>query len=97
MFEIIWSQRAENEYLDTLNFWISHNNSSDYSEKIIIDVENKENKISKNPSIGIPMEYRNARKIQILKHFSLIYLVEENKIKILSFWDNRRNPDDLKV
>jgi plasmid stabilization system protein ParE len=97
MFEIIWSERAENEYFHTLDFWISHNKSSKYSEKIIIDVEKKEHKISQNPNIGTPIKYRNARRIQILKYFSLIYKIEGNTIEILSFWDNRRNPDTLEV
>lgn len=97
MFEIVWSEKAESEYLNTLQYWISHNKSSDYSEKIIIDVEEQENIISENPNIGKLMSYRNVRKIKVLKHFSLIYKTEESKIEILSFWDNRRSPENLKL
>jgi len=59
------------------------------------DVEKKENKISENPNIGKPMKYGNVKKIQVLAYFSIIYKIEKHRIEILSFWDNRRNPDDL--
>ncbi|MGC4129550.1 MAG: type II toxin-antitoxin system RelE/ParE family toxin [Bergeyella sp.] len=97
MYKIIWSERAENEYYDTLIYWNYHNRSATYSEKLIAEVEEKETLISANPLLGKPHQYKNVRSIKILKHFSLIYQIIENEIFIVSFWDNRRNPEDLKL
>ena len=40
-------------------------------------------------------DYEDVRSVLVFYNYSMFYRVEENIIRILSFWDNRRNPDSL--
>lgn len=39
MLEIVWSEKAEKVYLETLEFWLKNNQSDEYSLKIISEIE----------------------------------------------------------
>ncbi len=52
MFQIKWTSEAEKRYLETLEFWIEHNQSSSYSVKIMNEVAFQEKLLSENPYIG---------------------------------------------
>ncbi|WP_172919645.1 type II toxin-antitoxin system RelE/ParE family toxin [Capnocytophaga canis] len=101
MRSIKWSYVAEQEYVDVLQFWISHNSSNTYSQKIMKAVEEAEDMLMKNPFIAEEKEDHKDgnvlryRKLIILQNFSLIYIVRD-MIEIVSFWDNRQNPKQLK-
>ena len=97
MFAIIWSAKAAHEYLGTLEFWVQHNKSATYSTKLMNAVDKTVTRLSQNPKIGSPTIFEGIYKIQVLRNFSLIYSFKESTIHIISFWDNRRNPDDLKL
>lgn len=97
MFRVEWSNRASKEFLDTLEYWKSHNLSSEYSEKIRQAVSENVDTIKVTPYIGKKLEKTSVRKINFLSYFSLVYSVGEGTIKIVSFWDGRRCPDDLKI
>lgn len=60
-------------------------------------MEKKEKHILQNPHSGIPTNFYQTYKIQVLKYFSIYYQVFGNEIEIVAFWDNRRNPDYLEL
>ena len=97
MLKINWSKRAQKEFNDTIIYWIERNKSDSYSKKLIKEVEKKQDFLLINPHSGTPVNYKSVFKIQVLKHFSLIFDLKDDEIKILSFWDNRRNPDNLEI
>jgi plasmid stabilization system protein ParE len=97
MFQIIWAKEAENDYIETIYFWIEHNKSEQYSKKLIAEVEKAEKKLSEFPFSGSNTDFNNVYKISILKKFSIYYRVKSGIIEIVAFWDNRRNPEDLEV
>ena len=97
MYQIIRSEKADLQYRKTLVFWNEHTGSSTYSEKIILEVEKREALISSNPLVGRIHNYRNVRRINFHKYFSLIYQIIEDQIYIIAFWDGRRNPKELKI
>ena len=74
--QIIWAPKAELEYLSTLDFWIEHNKSSTYSQKIITEVEAAEKRIIQFP-FSNPVVYQTSqkeiRRVIILYNFSLFY------------------------
>ena len=41
--------------------------------------------------------YENIRRALVFFNYSIFYLIEKNTITILSFWDNRRNPEELEL
>ncbi|MBV7440156.1 type II toxin-antitoxin system RelE/ParE family toxin [Weeksellaceae bacterium TAE3-ERU29] len=97
MLRVEWSNRALKEFLDTLEYWKSHNLSSQYSEKIRQAVSENIKAVQITPYIGKKIANKSIRKINFLSDFSLVYSVDESSIKIISFWDGRRCPNDLKI
>ncbi|CEN36719.1 type II toxin-antitoxin system RelE/ParE family toxin [Capnocytophaga cynodegmi] len=102
MWDVRWSFEAESQYIDILSFWIEHNFSNTYSQKIMKAVEEAEETLSQNPYIAEEKEdckngiYFKYRKIVILRNFSLIYIVRE-AVEIVAFWDNRQDPQKLEI
>ena len=41
MLKIEWTEKAKEQYHNTLQFWINHNQSNEYSLKIVDEVEKK--------------------------------------------------------
>lgn len=92
MKKIEWTINAKNEFNHTYNFWIEHNKSNLYSEKLLNETLKKVNLIAKNPKIGEENKRNETRRVLVLEIFSVIYKEEKSKIKVLSFFDNRRKP-----
>lgn len=92
---VTWSQRAKNELDDTCNFWINKNKSNTYSDKLLDETLRKINLIIENPKIGIESKKSNLRRVLVLENFSLTYRASKSHIQIVSFFDNRRNPNSL--
>ncbi len=97
MFQIIWSDEAEVDYIETLNYWIENNQSDKYALKLMEEVEKKEDLISENPFTGTPSEIENVKSVLVDRNFSIYYKINDDTIEILSFWDNRRNPENLEL
>ncbi|KEY18865.1 type II toxin-antitoxin system RelE/ParE family toxin [Kaistella antarctica] len=98
MLSIKWTEHAKRENADILKFWIKHNQSNVYSKKISKETTKKLSLLKKNILMGEELEeFDTVRRILILENFSLFYTIEGNIIKILSFWDNRRNPENLEI
>ncbi|GJH41191.1 hypothetical protein RCZ04_17410 [Capnocytophaga sp. HP1101] len=96
--QVVWAPRAELEYLSTLDFWIEHNKSSAYSQKIIAEVEATEIRIMQFPysnPIAYQTPQKEIRRAIVLLNFSLFYEVFHDKIEIVFFFDNRDNPEKL--
>jgi plasmid stabilization system protein ParE len=95
--KIIWSPKAISEYAGIIDFLMMV-----WNIDIILDFESLVNQniliISKNPD-SYPIIEDNVRRVVIHKNVSIYYefIVEQNTIKILSIFDNRQNPDRLKL
>lgn len=50
--KIIWSERAEQELRSILNYYVERNGNSIYSLKLLQEVENLTNLLSKNKYLG---------------------------------------------
>ena len=98
MLKIKWTLQADEKYLETLQFWIDYNKSTNYSEKIIDEIEYKESILVNNTFMGSIVEHtgKKVRRVLILNNYSLFYRINENEIEIISFWGNKMNPEDLK-
>ncbi len=101
MYEIVWTSRAILSVKNVIQFYTEIHENSKYIDKILDEIEVKENLISSMPFAGIevtdfPMS--NLRKINVLGHFSLIYRIIDNcSIDIIYFWDNRKDPKKLET
>lgn len=97
MFEIIWSQTAQKELNKSLIYWEERNKWDASSQKIFDGVNHIQDLLLKNSDSGFLINYKPICKIQKLNFFSLIYQVEGMKVKIIAFWDNRINPENLNI
>ncbi len=91
--EIIWSSRAKQELKDTLEFFAERNGNSDYSLKILFEVEDITTTLSKSEFIGRLTSNKITRVIP-MKVYLIFYEINNDVIEIVSFWDNRQNPKE---
>jgi len=94
--EIVWSELAKNELANILEFYIENNGSANYSLKLLNELEDLMKTLSQNEFIGRLTQNKFTRAIS-MKYYSIFYEVNENRIEIISFWDNRQNPSKSKV
>ena len=100
--KVTWSAIAKIQYYDTLIFWNEHNQSNEYSKRIRAKIKETFSKLSSYPKTGKERsEDKEVWQIIVLSHFSLFYRIYEVKedlteIVIVTFWDNRNDPNKLK-
>ena len=94
--EIIWSDLAKLEFSNVLEFYFYRNGNSDYSLKLVDEVEDLLDTLSQSEFIGRLTSNKITRVIP-MKAYLIFYEINANKIEILSFWDNRQNPENRKI
>lgn len=89
--EIIWTLQAQDSFFKNYefvqNYW-GLNVASDFEFQTLRSIEI----IKKNPQIGVYSEDFRCNVLVIVKQISLLYEIENNKIILLNFWDNRQKP-----
>ena len=93
-YTVVWSAEAEATYADVLAFLEEH-----WSEKQVFRfIERSEEVISlvaKNPMMYPHSKTRNIHRAVVSKQISLYYYVTGKVVILLSFEDNRQNPDKV--
>ena len=97
MKNVSWSLKASKELNEVYDYWTLHNKSNVYSEKILDETFRMINLLRSQSYIGEESKIKKIRKVLILESFSLFYKLMNDEIKILSLFDNRRNPSNLKI
>jgi len=97
MFQVEWTKNASKQRVDILKFWIKHNKSETYSNKVFAETLVAEKLLKKNPLIGTDTDLDGIRRILVLRNFSMFYIIENQNIKVLAFYDNRQNPDEFLI
>ena len=95
MFQVEWTKKASKQRVDILKFWIKDNQSETYSKKILAETLLAEQLMKENPLIGIETDLKNIRRVLVLRNFSLFYTIENQTIRILAFYDNRQNTEEV--
>lgn len=88
---IKWSDEATLEFEQIIDFI---NNCWTEKEAIdfIIKTEFTIKLISTQPYLFPESNFRQIRKAVVTKQTSFYYLIQEQKVYIITFWDNRKNP-----
>lgn len=94
--EIIWTQNAQNEFINNL-LYLEAEWSFSVAKKFKSEVFQKLELLKTNSSTFQKTGFGETQKIFITKHITLYYLVEANKIVLLHFWNNAQNPEDLSL
>src|ERR1043166_5669048 len=94
--EIVWTSHAEVELNNVLEYWERRLGNNKYCLKLLELIKNFEESLYIFPQLGRIHSQQKIRYVVIDKNYSIFYEVVEDKILIYQFWDNRRNPADLK-
>jgi toxin YoeB len=92
--QIIWSQRAQDDRKQILEYWRQRNKSNTYSKKLDKRFREALNIIRDYPQIGKQTDDQKAR-IKIIKDYLLIYEETADSIFLLTIWDSRQDPKKL--
>ena len=92
--KIIWTEKANLERKEILDYWIHRNKSKSFSLKLNRLFIDNLKLLSSNPNIGRKTKFDNVR-VKIIRDYLLFYEILEKEILVLSIWDGRRNPDDI--
>jgi plasmid stabilization system protein ParE len=94
--EIVWSELAKLQLANVLEFYVHRNGNSNYSLKILDDVEDLLETLSKAELIGRLTSNKFTRIIS-MKVYLIFYEINGNRIEIVSFWDNRQDIENRKI
>ncbi len=94
--EIIWSIRANLELKKILEFYKERNGNTNYSLKLVDEIDDLLNTLSQSEFIGRLTSNKKTRVI-VMKVYLVFYEINGNRIEILSFWDNRQDENKRNV
>mgnify|MGYP001489681139 CR=1 FL=1 len=95
-YKVVWLKRSIKK-LEKIVYYLENNWSKRVALEFLDKINYKVFVISKNPQIGMRSEKKDkVRKILITKQIYLFYTVSNDKIKILTLFDNRQNPGKLR-
>jgi toxin YoeB len=89
---IIWSEKAIYELRQILEFYTKRNGNSDYSFKILDEIEASLETLKLNEFIGRLTNNKKTRVI-VMDVYLIFYEVQKERIEVVSFWDNRQEPE----
>ncbi len=93
---IIWTRNAKDEWQRILSFWHEHTGNKKYSRKLNSKIKLTLKNIKSNNLIGKKTSKKDIR-IVICLYYLVFYKIEKERIIIITIFDSRRNPDDLKI
>ena len=88
---VIWSEQASSELKSTLIFYNLRNGNAKYSLRLLEQIKQITDVLSENEFIGRLSEDKRTRVI-VMNVYLIFYEIVDSEIYILSFWDNRQNP-----
>ena len=93
---IIWSELASIQFTKILNYYYIQLDNNDFNKRLKFAIDEKLNLLKEHPDMGKSFNGYPFRCVVVFQ-YSLFYKVNEDRIEVLVFWDNRRNPKILKI
>lgn len=94
--KVIWTNKAEQIFLEILEFYNKRNGNKTYSRKLNSEIKSIINLLEKFPYLGFLTDKENIR-IIIKGDYKIFYKIDPSKIVILFVWDCRQNSKDFKL
>ncbi len=85
---------AENQYNYILEYWYVITGNTKYSKKISRKTKRAIKTLQEFPESGSISKYYSLRK-SALGDYTIYYKISGNNIEIVTFWDNRQDPQKL--
>lgn len=96
IYPIVWSPKAKDEFADILLF-IEMQFDSETAADSVLTVEALLERIATFPNMFPASGPHSIRRAVVQKNLSIYYRFQGDQIDILKVWDNRQNPDDLRL
>jgi len=93
--QVVWTERAQKERIAIFKYWNNRNGSTIFSLKLYVLIKESLKLICAHPLLGRLTDKENVR-VKVLRDYLIIYETTSDFIIVLSIWDCRQNPDDLK-
>lgn len=94
--KIIWSEKAQSDRREILEYWFHRTKSKKYSKKLDSLFRDATKLIKTYPKLGKPTSATKIR-FKIVENYLMLYEEAPNQIVILTIWDSRRDPGKLKL
>ena len=88
---VVWSERAQFERKEILNYWFKRNGNKSYSKKLNRLFKEAIQLVIDYPELGKRTNIKHV-KVKIIRDYMLFYEFVEDELHILSLWDSRQNP-----
>lgn len=93
--KIIWSNKAQTDRKEILDYWWKRNQSNSYSKKLNLLFKKAIRLTAEHPNIGRQTDLGENIRIKIIRDYLIIYEVSETRIIVLTIWDARQDPERL--
>lgn len=90
--EVIWSIRAKEEFQHILDFYINRNGSPNYSLQLLTETEAIVKLLETQHFLGRRTDNSSTR-VFVNHTFLIFYEIGEVYLEIVSYWDNRQDPE----
>ena|SRR5690606_2458278 len=94
--KIVWTNKANIERQDILDYWIMRNKSKSYSIKLNKLFIETLNVLSVHPNLGRKTDVSTIR-VKIVRDYLIFYRVNKEELIVLSIWDSRRDDKKLRL
>lgn len=89
-----WTDTAERQLFEVLDYWTERNKSTTYAEKLTKAIWERTAFLVENPMAAVQTDFPDTRKAA-MGYYSILYRVTATGILVTAFWDNRQNPKKL--
>lgn len=94
--KINWTEKANFERKEILDYWIRRNKSKNYSIKLNKLFVETMKQVAESPTIGRKTEFENVR-VKIVRDYLLFYRYDPKQVKVLTVWDGSREEKTLQI
>lgn len=94
--KIVWTEKANIERKEILDYWIQRNKSKNYSIKLNNLIIDALKVLSENPTVCRKSDFEGVH-VKIIRNYLLLYEFDEIQLKVLTVWDANRDGSTLEI
>lgn len=95
--QINWTEKANFERKEILEYWINRNKSKSYSIKLNKLFIEAMKQVAQFPTIGRKTDFDKNVHLKIVRDYIVFYEYDSKKVKVLSVWDGNRDENKLEI
>lgn len=96
-YTVLWSQRSKTELGDILDY-LEQTFGDTVAQNCLLEVDAILSKIAAFPEMSPAYRWKKIRRAVFHKNLSLYFKIMPHKtVLLLSFWDNRRDPQKIQL